>query len=64
MTEWEEALAKVELIHERGRKCHICEGPRKFKKQALDLRKGVDRTTWECDKCGVVETFETLVFFD
>lgn len=63
MTEWEEALAAVTLMHARGRVCHICKGDREFVSQALDLRKGVDRMKWECNNCGIVETFETPVDF-
>lgn len=59
MTEWEEALSRVGPIHKRGRVCHICEGRRSLVHQRLYLSRGYDQTKWECDQCGVAETFNT-----
>lgn len=53
--EWDAENAGIMKMHKQGRTCHICGAPRQFVKQALDLRKGEDRITWECFKCGVID---------
>ena len=53
--EWVDEIAGIQKMHKEGRACNICGAPRRFVKQSLDLRRGEDRITWECDRCGVAE---------